>query len=327
MTPDSSAAPANGGRREHRPHLDREHAGVHEAHYTHGHDAAVLAAHAARTAQNSAAYLLPHLRPGMDLLDVGSGPGTITLDLAAAVAPGRTVGIDEAGAALASAQGNAHARADTTTRFQLADVMDLPFPDDSFDVVHAHQVLQHLADPVGALREMSRVCRPGGWVAARDADYGAMAWYPEVSGIDLWRRIYSAIARDNGAEPDAGRRMRAWARSADLQGTAVTTSCWCYAEPTSCGWWGHSQAQRVSGSAFTTQAIRIGATESDVAAIAGAWRTWAVDPDAWFLIPHVEVLAHPASGTRPGTGTGMGMRTGAQAGAHAGTRADDTVGL
>src|SRR6266702_3009156 len=64
--------------------------------YTHGHHESVLRSHTWRTAQNSAAYLLPQLRPGMSVLDVGCGPGTITADLAALVAPGRVVALDSA---------------------------------------------------------------------------------------------------------------------------------------------------------------------------------------------------------------------------------------
>jgi cyclopropane fatty-acyl-phospholipid synthase-like methyltransferase len=51
--------------------------------YTHGHHDSVLRSHRWRTAETSAGYLLPYLRPGMRLLDVGCGPGTITIDLAA----------------------------------------------------------------------------------------------------------------------------------------------------------------------------------------------------------------------------------------------------
>src|ERR687893_252687 len=72
---------------------------------------------------------------------------------------------------------------------------ELPFDDGAFDFVHAHQLLQHLSDPVAALREMRRVCRPGGVVAARDADYAAMTWFPASEGIDRWSSLYRRLAR------------------------------------------------------------------------------------------------------------------------------------
>ena len=92
----------------------------------------------------------------------------------------------------------------------------LDLADDSFDVVHAHQVLQHVADPVAALREMARVTRPGGVVGVRDSDYAAFAWYPRLPGLDRWLALYQAAARANGGEPDAGRHLLAWAHAAGL---------------------------------------------------------------------------------------------------------------
>src|ERR1700722_4991597 len=74
-----------------------------DARYTHGHHESVLRSHRWRTAENSAAYLLPLLAPGMSLLDVGCGPGTITVDLAPRVAPGPVVGVDRATEVLAEA--------------------------------------------------------------------------------------------------------------------------------------------------------------------------------------------------------------------------------
>src|SRR5262245_2831029 len=136
-----------------------------EAVYTHGHHSAVLRSHRSRTARNSAGYLLGHLRPGIDLLDVGCGPGTMTADLAALVDPGRVVAIDTADDILAGAREVAADRGLDNVEFALGDVNALEFDDHTFDVVHAHQVLQHLADPVAALVELRRVCRPGGIVA------------------------------------------------------------------------------------------------------------------------------------------------------------------
>ncbi len=64
--------------------------------YTHGHHESVLRSHSWRTAENSAGYLLAHLQPGQSLLDIGCGPGTITVDLARRLSPGRVVGVDAA---------------------------------------------------------------------------------------------------------------------------------------------------------------------------------------------------------------------------------------
>src|SRR5262245_38493208 len=122
--------------------------------YTHGHHESVLRSHRWRTAANSAAYLLGDLRPGMTVLDVGCGPGTITADLAELVAPGRVTAVEVTADALDLARAEADRRGVVNIDFVVADVLDLQLPDDTYDVVHAHQVLQHLGDPVRALREM-----------------------------------------------------------------------------------------------------------------------------------------------------------------------------
>ena len=259
--------------------------------YTHGHSAATIASHAARTAADSAAYLMPILAPGMRLLDVGCGPGSVTLDLARLVCPGQVVGCDNAPDALDAARAAAVQRGDAETRFVVGDALDLPFDDGSFDVVHAHQVLHHVNDPVQALREMARVARVGGWVAAREADYGAMVWFPDLAGLREWRDLYQVVARANGAEPDAGRRMRSWATRAGLTRASFSTSVWTYADPERCRWWGESQAQRYSGDDFAQQATAAGASQADLDRIAAAWRTWSLSPEAWFALPHGEMLA------------------------------------
>ena len=154
-----------------------------KATYTHGFHASVLRSHSWRTAANSAAYLVPELKPGQELLDVGCGPGTITADLAGLVAPGRVTAVDSSAEVVAQAERTAAEAGVEGIVFATADIHDLPYPDDSFDVVHAHQVLQHVADPVRALREMRRVCRPGGVVAVRDSDYAAFTWLDRKSVV------------------------------------------------------------------------------------------------------------------------------------------------
>ena len=158
--------------------------------YLHGHHESVLRSHQWRTAENSAAYLLPLLTPDARVLDVGCGPGTITADLAALVPDGHVTGIDAAEGVLDNARAEAEQRGSGNVTFETGNVYQLSYPDDSFDVVHAHQVLQHLSDPVAALAEMRRVCRPGGLVAARDGDYAGMFWFPEDPGMTEWQALY-----------------------------------------------------------------------------------------------------------------------------------------
>ena len=265
---------------------------VETARYTHGHSAAVLSAHSRRGAADSAAYLLAHLRAGMDLLDVGCGPASITADLAERVAPGRVVALDAAAGALEAARKTLRERGlSEQVELTSGDVMALPFEDASFDVVHAHQVLQHLADPVGALAEMRRVTRPGGIVAVRDAVYSAMTWFPEPAGMEQWRSVYMATARANGGEPDAGSRLLSWARAAGFADASASASTWCYATPADRAWQSQTWAQRCLTS-FGPRAVELGlADRADLETMAQAWRQWGDSEDAWFVVVHGEVLA------------------------------------
>jgi 2-polyprenyl-3-methyl-5-hydroxy-6-metoxy-1,4-benzoquinol methylase len=266
--------------------------------YTHGHHEAVLRSHSSRTAENSAAYLLPRLRPGLSLLDIGCGPGTITADLAGLVAPGTVTAVEPTVEALALAERTAADRQVPNIRFETADVHALNYADDSFDVVHAHQVLQHLHDPVLALREMRRVCAPDGVVAARDADYAAMTWYPQVPALDDWLSVYRRTARHNGGEPDAGRRMLSWAQAAGFAEIVSTASVWCYATPEERQWWSGMWADRIVDSAIAEQAVSYGyATRGDLERISAGWREWGAATDGWFAILHAELLCRPGPAT------------------------------
>ena len=265
---------------------------VETARYTHGHSAAVLNAHSRRGAADSAAYLLAHLRTGMDLLDVGCGPASITADLAERVAPGRVVALDAAAGALEAARATLRDRGlSEQVEVTSGDVMALPFEDASFDDVHAHQVLQHLADPVGALAEMRRVTRPGGIVAVRDAVYSAMTWFPEPAGMEQWRSVYMDTARANGGEPDAGSRLLSWARAAGFTDVMASASTWCYATPADRAWQSETWAQRCLTS-FGPRAVELGlADRADLETMAEAWRQWGTSEDAWFVVVHGEVIA------------------------------------
>jgi ubiquinone/menaquinone biosynthesis C-methylase UbiE len=263
--------------------------------YTHGHHESVLRTHSWRTAENSAAYLIPELEPGLTLLDVGCGPGTITVDLARRLAPGKVTGVDAAASIVKQAAALAHDEGVTNAELRVGDVSAHDFPDASFDIVHAHQVLQHVANPVAAMREIRRVLKPGGLFAARDVDYGGVVWYPVSEGLSEWMRVYRDVHFWNGGNPDAGRALKAWAHLAGFTEVRSSASIWCFASELEREWWGDSWAERATESDFASHAIQAGVADlAELRTMAAAWRAWVKDPDGWFAMPHGEILARKA---------------------------------
>ena len=260
--------------------------------YTHGHHESVLRSHTRRTAENSASYLLPHLRAGQSLLDVGCGPGTITADLALLVAPGEVVGLDAAADVVAQAHDHARGLGLPNVRFEVGDLYDLPYPDGAFDVIHLHQVLQHVADPAGALIALRRVLAADGVLAARDSDYAAFTWSPSDPLLDRWRTLYFAVTERNGHDAGIGPRLLAHAHAAGFGDVTVSSSTWTFADPESRTWWGGLWADRVRYSRLAEQAVDYELSDAgELEEIAAAFQRWAASPDAVWVVPHVEILA------------------------------------
>ncbi|MEX5215090.1 MAG: methyltransferase domain-containing protein [Nitrospiraceae bacterium] len=259
--------------------------------YTHGYHDSVLRSHNNRTVDNSAAYFKHELKPGHNLLDVGSGLGTITADFATHLAPGRVTAVETTAAALELTRTEVYRQGLNNVGFVVGDVYALGFPDASFAIVHAHQVIQHVGDPVQALREMKRVCKPGGVVAVRDADYSGFIWYPELPALDEWMQWYQQAARANGGEPNAGRYLLSWAQRAGFTDITATSSTWCLSTPTSRAWWGGMWADRILHSKIAGQLRNNGiATQKGLERVSRAWRDWADTEDGWMSIVHGEIL-------------------------------------
>jgi len=259
--------------------------------YLHGHTEAVLAGHRRRTAEDCCAYLLPHLRGDETLLDVGCGPGTITVGLARRLPHGTVIAVDPAPEAVAETRRHVAAAGVVNVRVVRADARTVGI-DGPVDVAHAHQVLQHVSDPVAVLTAMAAHVRPGGVVAVRDADYDAMSWYPRLPELDQWRALYRATAHALGAEPDAARVLPAWCRAAGLVDVKPSLGTWLHATSEDRGRWAGMWAQRATGSSFASHAVRLGlADAADLARIAAGWRAWGDHPDGWLAIVHGQVLA------------------------------------
>jgi len=265
--------------------------------YVHGHAPAVVRQHGMRTAEEAAAFLLPELSPEMRLLDVGCGPGSITLGLAERLPGGEVVAIDLSQETLAQNRLDAEARGVKNLRYEYGSVYELAYPDASFDVAYAHQVLQHLTDRQAALREMLRVVKPGGLLAVRDVDWGSVVYWPTDPWLDRFIEMYEETARGLGGEPRMGRHMRALFHDAGLSDVQVTAAVWCYATSEETVTWGDSYADRLLTSSMGERPVETGlATRADIEAMAEAFRLWARKPDALWAFTQVAALSRkPAS--------------------------------
>lgn len=240
--------------------------------------------HTWRTLENTVEYLLPHLTPKMKLLDLGCGLGTLTVDFARHIPEGQITGIDQKTDVLVKARAYATEQNVKNVDFVSGDVLALPFPDDTFDITHVHQVLQHVTDPVQALREMLRVTKPGGLVAARETDFAAIVWYPEIDGLAEWQKLYMRVARARGGEPEAGRRLHVWARQAGYDPTRVvcSTGSWCLSTPDDCLLWSDLWASQIVQPHIGDVAVEHGiATREDLDRLVKAWNVWGVAEYAW----------------------------------------------
>jgi len=233
--------------------------------------------------------LLPRLRPDAEVLDIGCGSGTITTGLARRA--GRVVGLDMSAEVVDAARAHADDCRLSNASFEVGSVYDLPWDDNSFDVVYAHQVLQHLSDPVRALKEAQRVLRPGGIVAVRDSDYETMIHAPVFPAIERWRDLYHQVASANGGEADAGRYLLSWVAEAGFTNIETTASATAHTDHEGRTVWGEMWAVRVIESDFAKHAVDNGfATRDELREISAAFRQWAAQPDGFWAWVNGEVI-------------------------------------
>lgn len=196
--------------------------------------------HKLRTAENCSAYLLPTLRsayaikPNLRFLDVGAGSGTITTSLARYMPKGTVIAFDLSADILSQAAAHAKTEGVTNIEFQTGSVYALPFDDDSFDIVHTHQMLCHLDTPLAALTEMLRVCRPGGTVAIRECDMRMWSFWPQLPALEKFLDIQLVTHEAGGGTNVAGPQLISWALKCGVPRERVKASMgtWCYSE----GW-------------------------------------------------------------------------------------------
>ena len=262
--------------------------------YSQGYSESVVRNHAARTAKSEAAFLLPHLRKDSKILDCGCGPGSITCDFADIAPQGFVVGTDLSSDVLAQAEELAKSRNLTNVQFQPANILEglNVVDEDFFDIVYCHQFLLHVPDPVKALQEMRRVCKPGGIVACREGDIDGCIFFPIPDGLHKFWDAFKSTLVSHGASLQAGRRLQAWAREAGFAPDEITKSFGVNGYAT------QEERDRFAGGFMDSlkegdrrnNLLKQGNTEVDLDQMQEGWDQWRRDPDGWQFTPQGEVL-------------------------------------
>lgn len=237
-----------------------------------------------------AAFFLPYLRPGMTLLDVGCGSGSITIDLAETVAPGQVVGIDVNEGEIERARANAKERGTENIRFEIGNVYAIPLPDNSCDAVFSHGLFQYLEDPTGALQEMHRVLKPGGVVGVRTVDYDGRLRAPSDP---LWSQtieLIERLRRHNGGNPSIGKHLRALMGGVGFCQVVATASYSSYGTPESIRAFAETAAQTLEGSPGK-QLVQLGWVDREtLASMRRSLRTWGENPGAFHATANCEAV-------------------------------------
>jgi len=262
--------------------------------YLHGSAAIEQRRLARRTAATSAGFLLPHLRPGMRVLDCGCGPGSITVGLAEAVAPGDVVGIDIQPAQVDRAGAFAAERGVSNVRFEAASVYELPYPGATFDAVFAHTVVEHLPEPLRALREMKRVLKPGGVVGIADDDGATVLWEPRTPLLTEALGLFLRLIKYHGGDPYGARNLRRRLLDAGFARPIATASIWAG------GVWGTPEETRDFAAWFAGQLIAPAIVQvltsqgwvdqHALDAIVAEILAWGERPDAYFAVMGVAAV-------------------------------------
>ena len=261
--------------------------------YPIGYNSAVVQHFLRRCVQKNATFLIPHLKKENTLLDCGCGPGSITLDLASLLSQGKVVGIDKESSQIERAKSLAKKRRIQNAEFQRADLLNLPFKNDTFDIAFTHAVLWTLSDFFAAIEELKRVVKPGGIIACREPYVEGLVYYPES---DLLTKAFDLQFRSNrefGCDNNLGKKLSSYFTQAQLTNIQTSVSCNVYS----------SEEEREGRVQSSTESWRVSpwakkirdkkwASEEEIQEFQQALHVWKEQPGAFMSTTWCEVIGY-----------------------------------
>jgi ubiquinone/menaquinone biosynthesis C-methylase UbiE len=231
--------------------------------YTPGYDRVAIDFMRRRTIASHGHFIEPLLEPGMRVLDLGCGPGTITLDIAARLGfHGSVVGVDCSETQFNEARA---AAGELPVTFRAMNAYNLELADESFDGVFSHALFEHLSQPLKALTEVRRVLKSDGFVALRSPDWGGLVVHPADEKLAAAMKARMELQTRNGGDVYAGRKLSDWLKQVGFKSVQVSASYEIYPE----------NAPIVEH--IASQLERDGQKEH-----ASVWRKWGENPEAMF---------------------------------------------
>lgn len=145
--------------------------------------------------------------PGSKVLEAGCGVGAQTVILAKNSPEAEITSVDISRGSLKHAESLTRSEGISNVNFQQADIMNLPFPENSFDHVFVCFVLEHLKNPGNALQSLKRVLKDGGSLTVIEGDHGSCYFYPETKeALKVWNCLVRSQKHLNG-NPMIGREL------------------------------------------------------------------------------------------------------------------------
>ncbi len=243
-------------------------------------------------AEEIARYFLERLKPGWRVLDLGCGPGFVTMGVAKAVAPGELYGVDIEPSQIEMARKLARDHNCENALFQVADVVDLPFEDGFFDAVHCNDILAYVPDTAAALAEARRVLKPGGLLGCREIIVDSSFLHPELGVMKRGWEVFADLMTADDGHPQMGKDLKRQLMQSGFADVRASFSWETYSEREHIDHIYLLVKEWFLSFDITDGAKRYGAaTDSLFELIQEAVKRWRADPAALAAIAFGEALA------------------------------------